>query len=336
MSNILKTSGYHLNSRNSVAGNFGDFVKIHRMLEQDPLEDPSSTRWLINFWIDTSSFSLLSGSNIAQIFNWGDAVFAYLVPVGATDFDVWIGYWKRSIMSGEYGFEFWSCGLMQSWTNSWEFWSIALYDVFSDPWSAPLFFRNGASVALAKTPAVGMRIRILPSSWWEFSSSKPVWDPALVAVVPLEVEAGLSAMIADLSIFVKEDLDHTSIIDFLWSSGRGENPENYDTSDGSRLEAHLQMNDGWHLTRRPWIGRNYFDGDGLLATCYFGATPNTSGRVWSFPGGGSRVQSQKSRYLAHTRSDNGFVRKSIPLFDHQYAWIGKSVEVTDFPDADGI
>lgn len=334
MSNILKTSGYQINYRNGVAGDFEDYIFIHRELAPEPLEDPTSTKWLVSFWIKDYLPSNL-GVTEKLIFNWGNRFFCYIRPKSTSMFRVVFGFWKFHDPSGKYSFESWETEVMDA-SDKWEFWSFLVYDPYDAGEEGVDFYRNSVKEVLSFTAGVGIRVKAGPEPFWTFSADRETWDTDTSESPPLE-RLPLSCFITDLSIFVKEGLDYETIIEFLWNNGKGIDATEYDTGlDGSRLEVYLPLSDGWHLTRAPWKKRKYYDADGLLATCVFSTTQNTSKRFYDYPGGGRRGVGELAQYLAHTRSNNKFVQRNVPEFDHQNAWIGKSVPVTDFPDAEGM
>ncbi len=337
MSNILKPSAYLFNARNGTPGAFADHIKTTREFGPLITENEASVVYLFNCWARFDA-SVFSPENRHQgLFNFGNRFFCNLRFIGAappSTVRLEVSDWKNfGAVPARETFE---SDLLASAFGVWEMWSVAIFGAHNFNGENIKLYRNGESLNVTPSAGAGTSLVFPQEAWWTVSSGRS-WPLGGGGGADIEYYAAdLNAELTDVSVFVKEDLDFSTIVSFLYNKGIGADASEYDTSDGSRLGLYLPLRDGWMNTRRPGSGRVFADADGVFANGNFYSARNTTSRIFSCQGGGKRQLTNKDLYLSHTRSDNKFVCRSVPAFTHQNAWISRSIPVTDFPDAEGI
>ena len=337
MSNILKPSAYKLNYRNGSYSQLGDHIKITREIVPPIVEDPTNVWYLFNCWIRFDTRTITGDNGFQGLFNLGNKYFCYFRFAGGI-FSFWTKIWKRTVAI-DFAEGFYTANLPQSGLfDRWEMWSVLVKGVHDAVGGEEIIvYRNGVSLALTKETGPGViGLTFTQQPWWTISAGAewPITGGGGLDINYYNMD--LQAEITDVSIFGKENLPHANIVSFLYNNGLGIDATEYDTVDGSRLEAYLPLRDGWMNTRRPGSGRFFSDSLGVVGIGNFNPIQNVSDRNFEIQGSGQRVLTSRELYLSHTRSNDKFVHRSIPEFDHQVAWIGRSIPVADFPDAEGI
>jgi len=334
VSDILKPSSYRFNCRNGVYGSFGDHIEITRIIDPIVGEDPIGVWYLVNFWVKFESGMVGVGTGYSGVFNFGNKFFCWFEFSGGgvnkklvvSDFKVVGGVPER---------EYFETVNAPANYGVWEMWSVVLKGAFDSNGEDVLVYKNGVAEAVAPTPVAGASSVFTQEKWWTISSGEEWPVDVNVGVIGYS-RVDLLANVTDFSIFVKETLPHAGIVSFLYNDGVGIDATEFVLVNDIRLGAYLPLRDGWANSKRIGKGRIFTDENGVVGHAHFNATPNVTHRARDLQGNNKRPLTARDQYLSHTRSNDKFVHRSVPAFDHQFAWINRSIPISEFPDAEGI